>query len=182
MQVQLKKNIIDEYLEKQEDRRSAQEAQFFLTSYENEIKSVPEQLLACAWIINTITKNSGYLFLHPQQSVGSYRLDFALYPTDHFAPEHHPYTFSNETLDVLSTHSRRIAIEVDGFAFHDTTPEQHEYERTRQRFIQSQGWVVVRFAAREILRDPDVIAIELGLIFKKEVQLLYDFMSNKLRN
>ena len=48
---------------------------------------------------------------------------------------------------------RRIAIEVDGFRWHDRTPEQAERDKRRDRHLQMAGWRVFRFAAREVFRD-----------------------------
>jgi len=39
---------------------------------------------------------------------------------------------------------RRIALEVDGLAFH-TDPEQFQRDRTRQNWLVNHGWAVLRF-------------------------------------
>jgi very-short-patch-repair endonuclease len=77
-----------------------------------------------------------YLGLHPtnldglvpQYSVGRYRLDFAVPDLD-------------------------VGIEIDGFAYH-ATPSAFEKDRKRQRELEHAGWRIVRFSAREVLRDP----------------------------
>lgn len=48
----------------------------------------------------------------------------------------------------------RFAIEVDGYAFHGATPDQFAKDSARQRVIVSKGWTVIRFAGKEIMRDP----------------------------
>lgn len=63
---------------------------------------------------------------------------------------------SNFRLDLaLKRHAstRRVAVEIDGFRFHDGTPEGAERDRARDRVLTGLGWTVVRFAAREVVRD-----------------------------
>ena len=66
--------------------------------------------------------------IHPQHHIGKYRVDFA-------------------------DPSRMIAIEVDGLAYHNGQ-ESFIRDQQRQRDIQSAGWTVIRFAAKEVLDDP----------------------------
>lgn len=47
----------------------------------------------------------------------------------------------------------RIAVEVDGHAFHDRTPEQAQHDRARDRELTARGWRVLRFTAREVFAD-----------------------------
>jgi very-short-patch-repair endonuclease len=47
----------------------------------------------------------------------------------------------------------RLAIEVDGYAFHHRTPDQVANDDLRQRRIVLYGYTVIRFGAREIFRD-----------------------------
>jgi len=53
-----------------------------------------------------------------------------------------------------------VGIEVDGFDYHDRTPEQAERDRARDRALMAAGWVVLRFAAREVIRDADACVQE----------------------
>lgn len=51
-----------------------------------------------------------------------------------------------------------VAIEIDGFAYHDAMPEQAEKQRVRDRAFLSAGIQTLRFAAREVFRDADACA------------------------
>lgn len=66
--------------------------------------------------------------LVPQVKVGKYRLDFGI-PID------------------------KIGIELDGHAYH-STKKQREGDAVRQRFLESQGWKIIRFTGTEVYRDP----------------------------
>ena len=65
--------------------------------------------------------------LHPQVVVDSYRIDLAV-------PE------------------KKVAIELDGHEFHKSR-EQRTYDAKRQRYLQRQGWQVIRFTGTEIYED-----------------------------
>lgn len=65
--------------------------------------------------------------LHPQIVVDSYRVDLAI-------PE------------------KKVAIELDGHEFHKSR-EQRTYDAKRERYLQRQGWQVIRFKGTEIHKD-----------------------------
>jgi len=67
------------------------------------------------------------LTVDPQYSVGSYRIDFAI-------PE------------------RFIAIELDGHDYHKTK-EQRTNDAQRERYLQENGWTVIRFTGSEVYKD-----------------------------
>lgn len=62
--------------------------------------------------------------------------------------------------------SVRVAVEVDGFAYHDRTPEQAERDKQRDRALTRAGWRVLRFSAAEVLRNPKACAIEIVVTVK----------------
>lgn len=68
-------------------------------------------------------------------------------------------------IDIAVTSSRdervRVAVEVDGFAYHDMTPAKAERDRQRDRALMRAGWRVMRFSAAEVLRGPKACAIEI---------------------
>jgi len=76
--------------------------------------------------------------LIPQFEVGRYRLDFAI-------------------------PSAKIGIEVDGLAFHNGQ-ESFIADRRRQRHLESEGWRVIRFAAKEVMDDPTECVKQAGRI------------------
>ncbi len=49
--------------------------------------------------------------------------------------------------------SLRVAVEVDGFEFHDATPETAERDKARDRALVAAGWRVLRFSGREVHRS-----------------------------
>lgn len=90
--------------------------------------SVPEKQF---WtrVIDDPEKGLLYNKIVPQQPVGKYRIDFAI-------PE------------------LKFGIEIDGLAYHNGQ-DSFMKDRSRQREIESQGWRIVRFAAKEISLDVD---------------------------
>ena len=75
--------------------------------------------------------------LHAQYEVGAYRLDFALIVDE-------DSTFGNPV---------RLAIECDGRAFHDLTPEQKDADRKRDAELLAMGWHTLRFSGSQIYND-----------------------------
>lgn len=63
----------------------------------------------------------------PQLHIGKYRVDFAI-------------------------KELRIAIELDGHDYHKTK-EQRSYDARRERYLQRNGWRVIRFTGSEVWRD-----------------------------
>ncbi|ABG98078.1 conserved hypothetical protein [Rhodococcus jostii RHA1] len=54
----------------------------------------------------------------------------------------------------------RIVVEVDGREFH-SEPDVFRTDRRRQNWLVSEGWMVLRFAAYDVLAHPDVVAGEI---------------------
>ena len=73
------------------------------------------------------------VLLHQQHRVDGCYLDFA---------------FTHPLSDV------RFAVELDGFAYHGSTPDQFADDCERQRHITSKGWTFLRFSGKEIVSDP----------------------------
>lgn len=64
-----------------------------------------------------------------QYKVGSYRLDFAL-------------------------PSRKVGIELDGYRTHSSTKAIAD-DRKRQRWLEANGWYIIRFGGLEVFQDAD---------------------------
>lgn len=77
----------------------------------------------------------------PQYNVGPFRLDFAI-------------------------PSAKIAIEVDGHDYHKTK-EQRTHDSRRDRFLQANGWRILRFTGTEIYRDVEQCVREILAIVKQ---------------
>jgi very-short-patch-repair endonuclease len=54
----------------------------------------------------------------------------------------------------------RVVVECDGHEFHDRTKEQAQHDRRRDRFLQAEGYRVLRFTGSEIFRGADEAAAE----------------------
>jgi len=87
------------------------------------------------------------LIIKPQGAIGDYRADFIL-KTSAVLPK-----FEDDQIvrDVES--SKYLVVECDGHAFHEKTKEQAKKDKTRDRFMQSEGFEVFRYAGSEIWKD-----------------------------
>lgn len=133
---------------------------------EHKITSPPEQLFFWVWR----SLEADY-YLAPQYPIGRYRADFHVSAIDHFT--NHAVRFPFECLQLLGSKLPRYAIEIDGFEWHDKTPEQAESDRRRERDIQRAGYTVIRFAAREVLRDPYPCVKEIIDRLKQDLSAIY---------
>lgn len=69
----------------------------------------------------------------PQAQIGKYRVDFLI--------------------EDAATGVRAV-LECDGHDFHERTKEQAQKDRSRDRELQSKGYLVLRYTGSEIYRDP----------------------------
>jgi len=95
--------------------------------HQGDIESAAERALWKAYLLSPETLIA--IDLLPQHRVGRYRLDFA-------------------------DPSRKIAIEVDGLAFH-SGQAAFIRDQQRQRDLLAEGWTVIRFAAKEATATPN---------------------------
>ena len=72
----------------------------------------------------------------PQAHVGPYRVDFKLMAAD-----------GNKI-------GKQIIVECDGHDFHEKTKEQAKKDKQRDRYLQQQGYQVLRFTGSEIWANP----------------------------
>lgn len=78
--------------------------------------------------------------IRPQFKIGRYRVDFLIEQTVPWLPM---------GLGVAG----RVVVECDGHDFHERTKEQAKRDRARDRHLQQQGLVVLRFTGSEIFQD-----------------------------
>lgn len=90
------------------------------------------------------------------------RLDFAIECAD-YGDTRRP------AADIRRVTVARIAIECDGHEFHERTPDQAERDRSRDRALTADGWIVLRFTGREIWRDPFAVVNEVERIIAARV-------------
>lgn len=98
-----------------------------------------------------------YTRIEPQYEVfvddkPKYRLDFAIYASD------------------AVTDKYKFAIECDGHEFHQKTKDQVEKDKQRERFLQQNGWTVIRFTGTEILSNPTKCTDEILKIIEATVK------------
>ena len=55
---------------------------------------------------------------------------------------------------------RKIAIEVDGFAFH-TDAEVFQHDRNRQNYLVLNGWQILRFTWQDLVEHPERVIAEI---------------------
>lgn len=91
---------------------------------------------------NADEEPSHWASLKSQVPIGTYTVDFAI---------HGPHA--------------KIAIECDGHDFHEKTKEQAAHDKKRDRYLQRNGWRVLRFTGSEIYRDAHACADEVVEVF-----------------
>lgn len=84
------------------------------------------------------------LFIKPQASIGSYRVDFAMHQSG-IGPD-----------SILTP----VVVELDGHAFHDKDKRQRSYEKARDRFLVRSGYRVLHFTGSDVVADPFKVAFE----------------------
>lgn len=89
---------------------------------------------------------STHVYINPQVQIEDIRVDFLI-------------TYKNSEKQVL-----RLAVECDGHDFHERTKEQAARDRTRDRRLQSMGYVIYRFTGSEIFASPQRCVAELAKI------------------
>lgn len=77
--------------------------------------------------------------MHPQKKVGAYRADFLL---------------------SCPSSGQNVIVECDGHDFHERTKEQAARDRSRDRAMQRDGFMVMRFTGSELHQAPMYRALE----------------------
>jgi hypothetical protein len=75
----------------------------------------------------------------------NYRLDFTIRPSASQRP----------LFEAVGIPIPRIAVEVDGHAFHEKTKEQVATRNQRDRALQRDGWIVLHFSWTEMTTQPE---------------------------
>ena len=145
---------IEEYLEKR-SQKIAEEWRYtcedIIESYE--IKSPIEQLFFIEFqYINNVPDNFPKFYIMPQYEISTkegrkYRIDFLIYHTDDNLWMTKEETYPQYQKDKV------LLIELDSFLWHGQTPEQFEQEKKRERDLMNEGYKIMRFSGREIVRD-----------------------------
>jgi len=159
--------IVKQYL----DRKSQEVVKKFQGNAEvaiimNKIESPVEQIfyLELEQQAEELNKDEIFQFyVNPQFEITTeqgnrYRVDFLIY----YTPDQFWMVYDDET-DYRHPKNNKdyaLIVEVDSHLWHGTTPEQFEREKRRERDLMNDGWQIMRFAGREIIRNPERCAEE----------------------
>ena len=72
-------------------------------------------------------------------------------------------------VDIL-WHSAGLAIEVDGYQFHGRIKAGFHRDREKDRLLMKAGWRVIRYSARDIIKDLSSVVEEIMELAKKTPQ------------
>ena len=76
------------------------------------------------------------------------------------SPAGSPTVRSARTSSTSHFRGRKIAIEVDGFAFH-TDAEVFQHDRNRQNYLVLNGWQILRFTWQDLVEHPERVIAEI---------------------
>jgi hypothetical protein len=101
---------------------------------------------------NAVPDGFPKLYIMPQYEISTkegekYRVDFLIYCTDNDM-----WMTKEETYPQYQK-EKVLLVELDSFLWHGQTPEQFEKEKKRERDLMNEGYKIMRFSGREIVRD-----------------------------
>jgi len=112
---------------------------------------------AMASFVEMTTHQTGRYSISCQEPIGVYRADFVINWSDcNFCGTGHNYGFD-------------IVIECDGHDNHERTKKQAAHDRKRDRFMQTEGYTVLRFTGSELWANPMKCAYEVYNHIEKRV-------------
>lgn len=79
-----------------------------------------------------------HISIIPQKKIGKYRVDFLV----------NAYTREEEPKLI-----KQVVVECDGHSFHEKTKEQARHDKERDRYLQAQGYTVLRYTGSEIFQN-----------------------------
>jgi very-short-patch-repair endonuclease len=94
------------------------------------------------------------LTIQSQAQLGEHRVDFLLtFKT--FGPDfdRHVKASNGQTIPGVKEVEKKMIIECDGHDYHERTKDQARKDRSRDRFLQSMGYLVFRYTGSEIWQD-----------------------------
>jgi len=105
------------------------------------------EITSTHWVHKDNSFLSKFFRLTPQTEIRPYVVDFTLQACN--------------LHDDKYGQSPHCIIECDSWEFHDRTPEERAYEKKRDRYLQCQGYLVLRYTGREIRNDPYWVATDI---------------------
>lgn len=114
------------------------------------IKSPIEQIFITAFDFYCRFENKKRIYLFPQKEVvfkdKKYFLDFEFEADDYLSY----LVFENK----IKNKNFKLAIECDGYEFHQKTKEQVQYDNEREYDLKMAGYEVLRFSGTQIYNNP----------------------------
>jgi len=148
-----------------------------INSFEaNNIFSPPEQLFYAYWSKEKEIYNNK-ISLMPQFKIGKFYADFKLDFLGYYVEDFLYPNASEDFYHKIDDDAPKVIIEIDGH-WHEKTPEQVEKDKKRERYIINQGFIVVRFSAREIIRDVRKCVEEVMSSYNKEASKIFSDVVN----
>lgn len=121
------------------------------------IESPIEQLFYIEFLyqledLNKVPDEFPKFYVMPQYEIltkegEKYRIDFLIYHTNNDM-----WMTKEETYPQYQK-EKVLLVELDSFLWHGQTPEQFEKEKKRERDLMNEGYKIMRFSGREIVRD-----------------------------
>jgi very-short-patch-repair endonuclease len=81
----------------------------------------------------------------------------------------HHYKIDDYIIDfVIQTKDKKlnIAIEIDGFTYHDRNEKQFTYERQRQNNLVNKGYKILRYTYTDILKNINKCILDIEILLK----------------
>ena len=89
------------------------------------------------------------VWIRPQVKIGEYCVDYCISVDEY-----------RDVIAKMTFPVKKIVVELDGHAFHETTEKQRRYEKERDRYMQKKGYKVFRYTGAEIVSNPFHAAFE----------------------
>lgn len=102
--------------------------------------------------LNKVPDEFPKFYVMPQYEISTkegekYRVDFLIYCTEN------DMWMTEEKTYPQYQKEKVLLVELDSFLWHGQTPEQFEKEKKRERDLMNEGYKIMRFSGREIIRD-----------------------------
>lgn len=148
---------------KSEEIKNCWEDMTFSEVINSEVESPIEQLFLIEWYFQLYNFHypfdRGNFYILPQYKIKigekEYKVDFLILYPDPKKP----------FLGKIKK-DEGIIVELDSYLWHGKSPEQFEKEKKRERDLIKEGWQIIRFSGREVVRDIEKCVIEVLNIFR----------------
>jgi hypothetical protein len=99
--------------------------------------------------------------IYPQEPIGKYRVDFLI---NYGCPSRCSSNIKAPKRPQRNTEKyilSQVIVECDSQKFHERTEKERRYEKARDRYLQSNGYLVFHYTGAEIVRNSTKIAAEI---------------------